>query len=341
MRGVETPAAIPPRWFLRNRIKLRQLQLVSILGESGNLRRAAARLAMTQPTATRLLREIEAAVGVELFERSRRGMQPTLYGATMIRHARALLADLDSLHDGIRALADGAAGTLAIGAMASTASGVLPRSVAAMATLRPNVRISIQEGTHDMLVGALQRGELDLILGRVMGGARMDELDYAVLYRDDFRVVCGRDNPLARRGRLALADLAQERWILPQPSAPLRQRFDILFMAEAGLRPKNAIESVSMLTNLTLLQEARMLAVMPADSAAHFSRLGLLQVLPVPLKDLFGPVALITRASRPRSPAMEAFIALLRENARDSASPSPDRPAAPPRRRRGSSRPTR
>lgn len=311
-------AVIPPRWFLRNRIKLRQLQLVSVLGESGNLRRAAAKLAMTQPTATRLLREIEAALGVELFERSRRGMQPTLYGAMMVRHARALLSDLDSMHDGIRALADGAAGTLAIGAMASTASVVLPRSVAGMAALRPNVRISIQEGTHDMLVGALKRGDLDLILGRVMGGAQMDDLDSEVLYRDDFRVVCGRDNPLARRGRLRLAELAQERWILPQPSAPLRQRFDILFMAEAGVRPTNALESVSLLTNLTLLQEARMLAVMPADSAQHFSGLRLLHVLPVALKDLFGPVALITRARRPRSPAMEAFIDLLRASAREA-----------------------
>lgn len=311
-------AVIPPRWFLRNRVKLRQLQLVSVLGESGNLRRAAAKLAMTQPTATRLLREIEAAVGVELFERSRRGMQPTLYGATMIRHARALLADLDSMHDGIRALADGAAGTLAIGAMASTASVVLPRSVAGMAALRPNLRISIQEGTHDMLVGALKRGELDLILGRVMGGAQMDDLDYEVLYRDDFRVVCGRGNPLARRSRLRLADLAQERWILPQPSAPLRQRFDILFMAEAGTRPKNALESVSLLTNLSLLQEARMLGVMPSDSAQHFCRLRLLHVLPVALKDLFGPVALITRAKRPRSPAMDAFIDLLRASAKEA-----------------------
>lgn len=334
-------SVIPPRWFLRNRIKLRQLQLVSTLGESGNLRRAAAKLAMTQPTATRLLREIEAAVGVELFERSRRGMQPTLYGATMIRHARALLADLDALHDGIRALADGAAGTLAIGAMASTASVVLPRSVARMAALHPNVRISIQEGTHDMLVGALKRGELDLILGRVMGGAQMDDLEYEALYLDDYRVVCGPDNPLAGRRGLRLADLAKERWILPQPSAPLRQRVDILFMAETGARPKNALESVSLLTNLTLLQEARMLTVMPADTAQRFSALGLLRILPVTLRDLFGPVALITRLQRPPSPAMEAFIALLREAARGTSSPSPDQPAAAPRTKRGLSRPTR
>lgn len=307
--------ALPPSWFLRNRVKLRQLLLVSVLGESGNLRRAAAQLAMTQPTATRLLHEIETALGVKLFERSRRGMAPTLYGTAMIRHAQALLADLDAAHEGIRALAEGAAGTLTIGAMASTASVVLPRSIAAIAKQHPALRISVQEGAHDMLVGALKRGEIDLMLGRVMGGAQMDDLDHEVLYGDDFRVVCGRNNPLARAKRLRLAELAAERWILPAPSAPVRQRFDILFMSQAGVRPRNAIESVSLLTNLTMLQEARMLGVMPADIARHFARLRLIHVLPVALKDLYGPVALITRARRPRSPAMDAFIDILRRTA--------------------------
>jgi len=307
--------ALPPRWFLRNRVKLRQLQLVSVLGESGNLRRAAAELAMTQPTATRLLRELEGALGVELFERSRRGMAPTLYGAAMIRDARVLLADLDALHDGIRALAEGAAGTLAIGAMPSTASVVLPRSVAALAALQPALRISVREGTHDMLAAALKRGELDLMLGRVMGGAQMDELEHEVLYRDHFCVVCGPAHPLAKARRPRLADLGRERWILPPPTAPIRQRLDIL-LAEAGARPRNAIESVSLLSNLTMLQEARLLGVMPEDIARQFARLKLLHVLPVPLKDLFGPVALFTRRRRERTPAIEAFIAILRRTAR-------------------------
>ena len=303
---------VPPHWFLRGRVKLRQLLLVSTLGELGNLRRAAARVAMTQPTATKLLHQLEHSLGVKLFERSRRGMAPTLYGEAMVRHARVLLADLEAARDDISALAEGAAGRLTIGTMVSTAPVLLPRALAALMTERPGLRISILEGTHDMLVGALKRGEVDVMLGRVMGGAEMDELDCVVLYRDEFRVVCGPHHPLARSRRVKLAALAGERWILPPPSAPLRQRLDILFMAQAGARPRQALESVSLLTNLTLLQETRMLGVMPADMARHFSRNRLLQVLPVPLEDLFGPVALITRANHPRTPAVDAFVYALR-----------------------------
>lgn len=303
---------VPPQWFLRGRVKLRQLLLVSTLGELGNLRRAAARLAMTQPTATKLLHELEHSLGVKLFERSRRGMAPTIYGEAMVRHARVLLADLDAAREDISALAGGATGRLSIGTMVSTAAVLLPRAVAALIAERPGLRISILEGTHDMLATALKRGEVDVMLGRVMGGAQMDEFDCEVLYRDEFRVVCGPRHPLARARRVKLAALAKERWILPPASAPLRQRLDILFMAQVGARPHQALESVSLLTNLTLLQETCLLGVMPADMARHFSRNRLLRVLPVALEDLYGPVALITRANRPRTPAVDAFVDALR-----------------------------
>jgi DNA-binding transcriptional LysR family regulator len=311
--------SVPPKWFVRNRVKLRQLLLVTALGESGNLRRAAAQLAMTQPTATKLLRELEHSRGVKLFERSRRGMAPTLYGESMVRHARALLTGLDAARDEIGAISEGATGRLVIGTMVSTAPVLLPRALAALMADRPGLRISILEATHDMLVAALKRGEVDVMLGRVMGGAEMDELECELLYRDEFRVVCGPGHPLAasRRG-LRLSSLARERWILPPPTTPLRQRLDILFMTQAGERPRHALESVSLLTNLTLLQETHMLGVMPADVAQHFARNGLLRVLPVPLRDLFGPVALITPANRPRPPAVAALIAALRDTARTS-----------------------
>lgn len=309
-------SSVPPKWFVRNRVKLRQLLLVTALGESRNLRRAAAQLAMTQPTATKLLRELEQSVGVKLFERSRRGMAPTLYGESMVRHARALLAGLDAARDEIGAISEGASGRLVIGTMVSTAPVLLPRALAALIAERPGLRISILEATHDMLVAALKRGEVDIMLGRVMGGAEMDELECELLYRDEFRVVCGPGHPLGAARRLRLSALAGERWILPPPTTPLRQRLDILFMTEAGARPRHALESVSLLTNLTLLQETQMLGVMPADVARHFARNGLLKVLPVPLRDLFGPVALITRANLPRPPAVTALIDALRGAAR-------------------------
>jgi len=306
------PGVEPTRRLLRNRLKIRQLLLLSALGELGNLRRSAARLGMTQPAATKLLHDLESALGVQLFERSRNGMTPTLYGETMIRYAQTLLADLDAVCAEVDALSDGATGTIAAGIMTSTISEVLPHAIQAMLAQHPHVRVSLMEGTHAMLMGALKRGELDMVLGRVMGGAEMDDVDLELLYEDEFVIVCGPDHPLLQAREVTLADTTSMRWILPQSTTPLRQRIEMLFMEQAGARPRNAIESASLLTNLSLLQHNTMLAVMPADMVRQFSPGGLLRALPIRLPSLFGPVALITRRNRRRSPAVSAFIEHLR-----------------------------
>src|SRR5690606_24918347 len=93
-----------PLQALRSRLKMRQLLLLNALGETGNLHRSAARLGMTQPAATKLLQDLEAAAGVQLFERSRRGMAATLHGEAMIRFANSLLAELDAVGTELRAL---------------------------------------------------------------------------------------------------------------------------------------------------------------------------------------------------------------------------------------------
>ena len=81
-------------WFIRARLKTRQLLLLVAMEEEGNIHRAAQMLNMTQPAASKLLKDLEDMLGVQLFDRLPRGMRPTWYGETMIRHARMALASL-------------------------------------------------------------------------------------------------------------------------------------------------------------------------------------------------------------------------------------------------------
>lgn len=97
----------PNPWYVRNRLKTRQLLLIVALAEEGNIHRAAAVLNMTQPAASKLLRELEETLGVALFEREPRGVRATLYGDAMIRHARAVLGSLDQAQEELVALASG------------------------------------------------------------------------------------------------------------------------------------------------------------------------------------------------------------------------------------------
>jgi DNA-binding transcriptional LysR family regulator len=300
-----------------SRIKLRQLALVAAIGKSRNLRRAAADLHMTQPSATRLLQDLEGTFSCLLFERSRSGMTPTIYGEALIRHARWVLAGLESAREEVEALAKGASGRVAIGTLGSTAPVLLPRSIALLKATRPGIVVSVIEGSHALLVDALARGELDVTLGRVTGEPGHGDLAFEALYEEEFRVVCGTQHPLARAKRLKLADLAEQAWILPPEGLPIRQSLDTLFTRSRAAIPRNVIESVSLLTNQTLLQEATVLGVLPAVVAKHYERLGLLRVLPVPVPGLKPLVAVITRKNVPLSPAAAALVDALRSVARD------------------------
>jgi len=307
---------VPNAPALYRRLKLRQLLLLRALRDSGNLRRSAAALNLTQPAATRMLQELEGTLGLQLFERSQRGMAPTPYGEAMIRHAGAVLADLDSAREELSALAEGSRGRVAVGTLMSTASLLLPRTIARAKARAPRLQVTVQEGTHDHLLEALLKGDLDLMLGRLLPGAAQDTVAVDILYREEFRVVCGAANPLARR-RPRLLELVDRPWILPPPHVPLRQRLDALFLAQTGRRPLDLVESVSVLTNLTLLRESDALGVLPAETARHYAKLELVAELPVSLKGILGPVALMTRRNPVRSPAADSFLATLRQVAQE------------------------
>src|ERR1700758_2320163 len=93
--------------FDPTRLKTRQLALIVQLDTHRSVLRAADAAHMTQPGATKLLRELEDTMGVPLFERHPRGVEPTWYGEVLIRHARSVLAELQDGYDEVAPLQAG------------------------------------------------------------------------------------------------------------------------------------------------------------------------------------------------------------------------------------------
>ena len=299
-------------WLVRGRLRLRQLLLLQMLGEERNLRRAAARIGLAQPAATRLVRELEELLGVPLFERSMKGMTPTLYGEAMIRRASVVLADLDAARSEVDVLAAGSTGRVRVGMLNSIAPLLLPRAIARVKAERPELDITVHEGNSEHIIGLLSRGEIDIALSRAVPGAAAPGLRYELLHREAFRIVAGPKHRLARAKRLGLADIVDEAWILPPESVPVRQQLDLLFIEATGRKPRHAIESVSILTNQTLLQETPLLCTLSAAVAERNARQRLLAILPVRFDGLSVPVALVQREAGRPSPAVLAMIAALR-----------------------------
>jgi DNA-binding transcriptional LysR family regulator len=292
---------------LLRHIKSAQLLLLIALGEQVSLRRAAASLNMTQPTATKLLQDLESATGVTLFERSRRGMRSTAYGEVMIRHARLMRTEIMRTRKELDALANGAFGVVKIGAVISAIPLLLAKAVSALKEEHPDLDVSIDVNTSDALITALADGQLDVLLARPLVLTDRPEFEYVDLIDEPLRIVARQGHPLATQVPVELRELGQWPWTLLPVSSPMRKVLAPVF-AEMRPQPRNIVETSSMITMVALMHESNMLAVMPGDVSDFYVRHTLLAEIPVALPAVMGAYGIVTRRDRPVTPGAEAFL---------------------------------
>ena len=254
-----------PNWFLKARLKTRQLLLLIALDDYRNIHRAAEELHMTQPAASKQVKDLEEMLDVRLFERLPRGMEPTIYGETMIRHARMALTSLALAHDDLVALKAGLSGQVEVGVIMSPAMALLPRAIARIKEQAPLLRIGVHLEPSNVLLDKLKHGALDFMIGRILDKEDSTGLIYEELSEEPACAVVRPGHPLLERRGLTLEDIAARPWILPSPGSILRHRFDMMFR-RAGLQPPaNVVDTTALLLITTLLQQTDSLHVMPLE----------------------------------------------------------------------------
>ena len=303
------------QWFIRARLKPRQLSLLVALDEEGGIQRAAQVLSMTQPAASKLLRELEDALGVQLFERLPRGMRATGYGETMIRHARMALASLSQAHEEIEDRKSGRQGMVSIGAITSPGLNLLPTAVAEVMHRYPTLRVQLAIETSDVLIERLAQGRLDMAVGRLFERHDKTGLRYEALVEEPVRAVARPGHALLRTPRLRLRDVASAGWIVPPPGSVLRHRFDLMFQERGIDAPTHLIETTALLFLTKMLQQSDLLAVLATDVARYYAEHGMVAILPIKLPCKMDAFGLITRTDRLLSPAAKLMLGALRSAA--------------------------
>ena len=306
-------------WFVRGRLKTRQLMLLAAMEEEGNVRRAADSLGITQPAASRLLKELEDMLGVSLFDRTPHGMLATMYGEVMIRHARMVLSNLSHAHDEISALRAGLTGQVRIGVIAAAAATMVPRAITSVKELYPQLQIWLQVETSDVMLERVAEGELDIMIGRVL--ERQNPLNTEVRYEpladEPLCVVARTGHPLENETGLRLRDVVNASWVLHPPGSVLRHRFDLMF-SQIGLNPpQNVVNTNNFLAISSLLLQGDMLAVLPDEVARQYQQYSMLQRMPVDLPCRMDTFGIITRQSQLLSPAASVVLEALRTAAAD------------------------
>ncbi|CAN7444682.1 LysR family transcriptional regulator [Acidovorax sp. LjRoot129] len=301
-------------WFIRARLKTRQLLLLVALAEEGNIHRAAQVLSMTQPAASKLLKDLEDVLEVPLFERLPRGMRPTWYGETMIRHARMALASLNQAHDEIGALKTGHYGQVGIGAITSPGLTLLPAAVALVKQEHPTLRISLDIETSPVLLERLDQGKLDIVIGRLFAEHDKSNLRYESLTEEMVCAVTRPGHPLSSMGGLTLRDVLSASWIVPPAGSVLRHRFDLMFQQDGLAPPIHTVETSALLFITRMLQQSDMIAVLGADVSHYYAAHGIVTVLPLEMPCHMDAFGIITRSDRLLSPAAKVMMKALKQS---------------------------
>jgi DNA-binding transcriptional LysR family regulator len=306
-----------PNWFLRARLKTRQLLLLIALDEQRNIHRAAEELHMTQPAASKQLKDLEDMLEVQLFERLPRGMAPTIYGETMIRHARMALTSLSLAHEDIVALKAGLVGQVEVGIIMTPGMSLLPRAISRVKQQAPLLRIGVQMETSNILLERLQRGTLDFMIGRILEKEGKSGLQYEELAEEPVCAVARVGHPLLTALGLELKDIAQSAWILPPQGSVLRHRCDMMFR-RAGLEPpNNVVDTTALLLIIVLLQQTDSVHVMPVEVARFYASLNILSILPIDLPCKMDAFGIITQHGHLLSPGADMLLTAIRASAQE------------------------
>ncbi len=284
--------------------------LVSVV-ETQNFSLAARRLGLTQPTTHRAVTQLEHEAGRALFDRTAHGVLPTRACAALARAIRLAFAELDQAQAELAERNGRDGGRIVLGAMPLSRSFILPRALTRFRRQRPQVQVSVLEGSYDELLAGLRRGEIDLLIGALRHPAPIEDVTQDRLFDDGLVLLAGQSHPL-RQKTVTLRDLAAHPWLVPRAGTPSRQQFDAMF-ADGGLLPPSGLtETGSVILMREMLADGAHLACISQAQARSDLAHGLVHALEFRVPGPARPIGLTQRLGWRPTPAQADFIAALR-----------------------------
>ncbi len=304
-------------------IDSRRLQYFLAVYDHGSLGRAAAALDLTQPALSKTIHQLERELKVSLFDRTPKGLVPTVYGDTLSLHARAIDSELRHAEREIGLLAGAAKGLVRVGVTPSIAGTVLPLAVKELRRERPGIEIAVYEGLAQAHAPVLRRGELDLVVGgwtREMGA----DLASEVVREDRARVFARTGHPLATSSP-DIAELAEQTWVLPPHTEYWLDHLDRAFISRGLTPPIPAVTSNSAAFIIAMILRTDSLGYLPTLLVQRALAAGQITAIDVEGIEVAIDISITVRARTSSSATVSAVIDAVREACRglDAEMPAP------------------
>ena len=229
---------------------LKQAKYFVGVAEHGSFSRAATELAISQSTLTEAIKDLEAHLGLKLFERRRRGVEMTHHGHVFMRHAKSILAEISNAEMSLAGERSKVTGVLNIGVTSLTSGYVLSDLLSRFRRAQPKIEVSALEDSPEYLEHLLIGGELDvsvMLIDRLRNEAALHSELLAV---SPYRLWLPLGHPLSALDTISLDDLAGEPQIaldieeMQEEAARLRSTFSVKPRVAFRTRSVEAVRSL-------------------------------------------------------------------------------------------------
>jgi len=292
---------------VRRRLKLRDVDVLLAVVQTGSMGKAAAALRISQPAVSKAVASLEQTLGVQLLDRSRRGVEPTPYGLALIKRGVAVFDELRQGVQDIAFLTDPTVGEIRAGGTDGMISTLISPVVHQLSTQYPRMSFRVSVGDLRTLYRELEARRVDVVVSRLLSPPS-EEYSTEVLYEDTLVVTTGLRNPLARRRKIEIAELLDEPWTF-QPSDTSFGSFAMDAFRALGVGPPRiTVATTSHTLHNELLATGRYLAMVPRFWALLQRPNPSIKILPVAFPHTKHKVAIITLKNRSLSSATQFFI---------------------------------
>lgn len=289
--------------FFNSGLKLQHLRILAAFAELKQVRAVAQTFHVSQPAISKQIAEMESALGVDLIQRVGQRAEFTPFGHALARRAREILHQLHHARKDFDSLLSGAAGRLALGVASTVTPVLIPEAIAAFHARAPNVSVSIEEGAADKLLPLLERGQIDLMVGRTPAPMHHPAFRDAAIADDPLVLAVSRRHPLAFRMTPTWRDLEGNQWILPAPTSAVYHELEVLLRKHGMSFPNGCIQSVSLTANAGLIARTSLIGLLPKSMALRLAADGNLAIVPLDISAVLARVYMIWHAER-QSPVM-------------------------------------
>jgi len=290
------------------RLKLRDLHILMAVAKAGSMGRAAADLAISQPSVSKAIADVEHAIGLQLFDRRKRGVEPTLYGRALLQCGVAVFDDLRQGVKQLEFLRDPTIGELRIGCNESLSAGFVAAVLDHISRRHPGIVIHLVPADRGMLLDReLPQRAIELAVTTISALDPQKDIDVLPLFDDRFVVMAGAQSKWAKRRKVRLRDILGEPWVLPPADSLPGMRIADIFRTE-GLEPPQArIVTYSIPLHQHLLATEAFVTMLPA-SMLRFGKHPLLKQLPVATPERTFSTGVIRLKNRTLGPLAQLFI---------------------------------